>query len=76
MLTIDTGTAAHQLEHQLHTTVEALEALQWKLTAREHAFIVRVAANASAALGDGDTLRIERGLAELAEAAEILSRAW
>lgn len=76
MLTIDSATAAHQLEQQLRTTVQALEASQWKLTAREHAFIVRAAADASAALGDGDKLRMERGLAQLAEAAEILARAW
>jgi hypothetical protein len=76
VLTIDQATAAHQLEQQLRTAVQALEASQWKLTAREHAFIVRATANASAALADGDMPRMERGLAELAEAAEILSRAW
>jgi hypothetical protein len=76
VLNIDQATAAHQLEKQLRTTVQALEASPWKLTSREHAFIVRVTVNASAALREGDMLRIERSLEELSDAAEILARAW
>ena len=64
-----------QLEDELRATVQALEAFQARLSVREHAFIIRVAANASAALGEGDTLRIERSLDEMNDASAILARA-
>jgi hypothetical protein len=67
--------AARQLEDQLRTTVRALEAFQRRLTTPEHVHIIHVAANASAALGDGDPWRIERSLEAMGDAAAILARA-
>ena len=67
--------AARQLEDQLRTTVRALEAFQRRLTTPEHVHIIHIAANASAALGDGDPWRIERSLEEMRDAAAILARA-
>jgi hypothetical protein len=67
--------AARQLEDQLRMTVRALEAFQRRLTTPEHVHIIHVAANASAALGDGAPWRIERSLEEMRDAAAILARA-
>ena len=67
--------AARQLEEQLRTTLRALEAFQLRLTTPEHVHIIHVAANASAALGDGDLWRIERSLEQMGDAAAILARA-
>src|SRR5262249_37035523 len=64
-----------RVEDQLGAIVQALHAFQSRLTAVEHVQILRVAANASAALGDRDFWRIERSLQEMGDAAAILSRA-
>ena len=75
MLSTDPAVAARQLEDQLRATVHALEVSQTRLTTPEHVHIIHVAANASAALGDGDLRRIERSLEEMNDAAAILARA-
>ena len=75
MLRTDPAGAARELEQQLRATVKALETSQGRLTTPEHVHIVHVAANASAALGDGALWRIERSLQEMGDAAAILARA-
>jgi hypothetical protein len=75
MLSTDPAVAARQLEDQLRATVQALEASRLRLTIPEHVHIIHVAANASAALGEGDLRRIQRSLEELGAAAAILARA-
>jgi len=64
-----------RLEEQLLATVQALEAFQSRLKAEEHARVVRITADASAALGNGDLWRIERSLVEMGDAAAILAHA-
>jgi len=64
-----------QLEERLGAIVVALDAFQGRLTAAEHVQVVRLAADASAALGAGDFWSIERSLEEIGDAAAILARA-
>ena len=75
MLSTDPAAAARQLEHQLRATVQALEATHSRLTIPEHVHIIHIAANASAALGEGDVRGIERSLEAMGDAAAILARA-
>lgn len=75
MLCIDPAAAARLLEDQLRVTVRALEAFRGRLLVPEHVHIIHVAANASAALGEGDAWRIERSIDEMTDAAAILARA-
>ena len=75
MLSTDPAAAARQLEDRLRATVRALEASRRRLTIPENVHIIHVAANASAALGEGDLWRIQRSLEELGAAAAILARA-
>ena len=65
--------AATLLEDQLAVVVQALEAFRARLTIEEHVHLIRAAANASAALGDGDPLRIKRCLCEMDDAAAVLA---
>jgi len=75
MLCIDPAAATRLLEDQLRVTVRALEAFRGRLLVPEHVHIIHVAANASAALSEGDLWRIERSLEEMNDAATILARA-
>ena len=75
MLNTDLAEATRQLKDQLQAAARALEASQSGLTIPERVHLIHVAANASAALGEGDLLRIDRSLEEMDDAAAIVARA-
>ena len=68
---VTTSSSARQLENKLRATFRALEASQRGLTIPEHVHIIHLTAKASAALGEGDPLRIDRSLEEMGDAAEM-----